>query len=290
MRATPLGEIHRRVLGRWVATTPKLSVLVARVTIDSRKATPGDLFVAIHGAQFDGHHFLGQAAAAGCTAAIVEAGREIDPAVAGQFAAVISVPSTLEALARLAEHERDGFGGKVIGVTGSVGKTTVKGMVHHILSAHKKGSAAPKSFNNNIGVPLTLLAASESDDYVVCELGSNAPGEIPALTRIAQPDIAVITAVGESHLERLGSIEGVAAEKAAILALLEKRGGTGIIWADSDVLAGNPGLPGAADPLRRRRGRRPAADRLGRRRPVAAIPGERWPMVHAAAGRPAQCQ
>jgi UDP-N-acetylmuramoyl-tripeptide--D-alanyl-D-alanine ligase len=133
-------------------------------------------------------------------------------------------------------HRRT-FGGRVIGVTGSVGKTTVKGMIHHILARHKKGSAAPKSFNNNIGVPLTILAAGEADEYIVCELGSNAPGEIAALTRIADPDIAVITAVGPSHLEKLGSIEGVAAEKAAILAGLEERGGVGVIWADSQPLA-----------------------------------------------------
>ena len=259
MRPISLEEILRIVQGSWlgnvaqppsavrreaaignVAQPPSAvrreAATVSRVTIDSRKAAPGDLFVAIRGAQFDGHDFLPQAAAAGCTAAIVESGRAIDPAVAGTFAAVISVPSTLEALANLARLHRQRLRGHVIGVTGSVGKTTVKGMIHHILSAHKTGSAAPKSFNNNIGVPLTLLAAGEADDYVVCELGSNAPGEIAALTRIAQPDIAVITAVGASHLEKLGSVQGVAAEKVSILSLLEGRHGVGILWADSEVL------------------------------------------------------
>jgi UDP-N-acetylmuramoyl-tripeptide--D-alanyl-D-alanine ligase len=124
----------------------------------------------------------------------------------------------------------------VLAVTGSNGKTTVKRMIHHILSGRKKGSASPRSFNNNIGVPLTLLAAEAADEYVVCELGSNAPGEIAALAAIAQPDVAVIASVGPTHLEKLIDLEHVALEKASILGGL-REGGLGIIWADSPALA-----------------------------------------------------
>jgi UDP-N-acetylmuramoyl-tripeptide--D-alanyl-D-alanine ligase len=122
--------------------------------------------------------------------------------------------------------------GTVISITGSNGKTTVKRMVAHILSRHLAGLASPKSFNNNIGVPLTLLSAGPEDKYVICETGSNAPGEIATLAAIERPDIAVITSVGETHLEKLIDIEHVAAEKASLLGSLDPRG-LAIVNADS---------------------------------------------------------
>ena len=109
-------------------------------------------------------------------------------------------------------------------------------MIHHVLGGRLAGSCSPKSFNNAIGVPLTLLAVRPGDDYVVCELGTNAPGEIAALAAMARPDVAVITSVAPAHLERLGSLERIAAEKAAILGALAPAG-LGVIWADSDELA-----------------------------------------------------
>jgi UDP-N-acetylmuramoyl-tripeptide--D-alanyl-D-alanine ligase len=123
-----------------------------------------------------------------------------------------------------------------VAVTGSNGKTTVKRMIHHVLSRRLKGSASPKSFNNAVGVPLTLLAAAPEDDYLVCEIGTSAPGEVAALGRIARPDLAVITSVSETHLERLLDLEHVAAEKAALLGELSGDG-LAVIWSDSEPLA-----------------------------------------------------
>ncbi len=236
MRPTLLDDIRRQVHGRWLKSPPREPIRITKVAIDSRKVAAGDLFVALPGGNFDGHDFLAQVAAAGCPAAIVQKDKAAAAANMTGFGGLIVVPDTIVALGELAKMHRRNLTGQVIAVTGSVGKTTVKGMIHHILSASKKGSAALKSFNNNIGVPLTLLAAEEGDDYVVCELGSNAPGEIATLTKIAEPDLAIITAVGPSHLERLGSVQRVAVEKASILGSLEKSRGVGIIWADSEPL------------------------------------------------------
>jgi UDP-N-acetylmuramoyl-tripeptide--D-alanyl-D-alanine ligase len=112
----------------------------------------------------------------------------------------------------------------VVAVTGSNGKTTVKRMIHHVLAGRLVGSCSPKSYNNQIGVPLTLLGVRPADDYVVCEVGSNAPGEVAALGRLCRPALAVITSVGPTHLERLLSVEGVAVEKASLLGELAGEG------------------------------------------------------------------
>ena len=240
MMPTPLDEIRRAVHGRWMTAPAVEPVTIRQVGIDSRTAGAGDLFIAIRGERFDGHDFLAAAAKAGCAAAIVTAGTDIWPELAAQLpGGVIGVDDTTVALGELAAMHRSRLAGQVIAVTGSVGKTTVKAMIHHILRRRWNGTVAPASFNNHVGVPLTLLAAGAGDDYVVCELGSSAPGEIAALTRIAKPDLAVITAVGPSHLEHLGSIERVAAEKAAILAHLAAGRGAAVVWADSEELTGS---------------------------------------------------
>ena len=149
---------------------------------------------------------------------------------------LIAVDDTIAALGRLGAYHRGRGGARVIAVTGSNGKTTTKRMIQHILAKHLRGTCSPKSFNNNIGVPLTLLGAGEEDDYVVCEVGSNAPGEIAELSAICRPDLAVIVSVGETHLEKLGGIDQVAVEKASMLRHL-RPGGCAIVWADSPPLA-----------------------------------------------------
>ena len=126
---------------------------------------------------------------------------------------------------------------KVISIGGSNGKTTTTRLVEAVLSASLQGSASPKSFNNALGVPLTLLNASPGDVFVVAEVGTNAPGEIATLAGLVRPDIAVITSIGREHLEGLGSIEGVAREEAAILpAIAMGGGGTAILNADAPHL------------------------------------------------------
>jgi UDP-N-acetylmuramoyl-tripeptide--D-alanyl-D-alanine ligase len=121
-------------------------------------------------------------------------------------------------------------------VCGSNGKTTTTRLVHAILSVRLRGSCPAKSFNNDIGVPLTILAAREGDQFLICEVGSNAPGEIALLASVVQPDIAVITSIGREHLEKLGSLEGVAREEAAVLRDI-RPGGAAIVTADSPLLA-----------------------------------------------------
>lgn len=207
------------------------------VSIDSRSAGAENLFVAIRGQKFDGHDFLAQAAAAGCIAAIVNRDAPLDEDVLSGFTGgVIGVADTTTALGDLATYYRNGLAATIVAVTGSNGKTTVKGMIHHILSSCLKGTASPASYNNSIGVPLTLLSADAGDDYVICEVGTNAPGEIADLVRIVRPDVAVITSVACAHLAGLGDIERVAAEKAALLGGLTP-GGIGVVWADSKPLA-----------------------------------------------------
>ena len=226
-------EIRHIVKGRW--RWPG-SGTVSGVSTDSRAPGRGRMFIALRGAKFDGSRFLPDAASAGCTAALVRQDAVIEQAVLERFpGGVIGVNDTLSALGDLARDVRGRMTATVVAVTGSNGKTTVKRMIHHILARRLKGSASPKSFNNNIGVPLTLLAVAPDDEYVVCELGSNALGEIGALTAIARPDIAVITSIGEVHLEGLIDLEHVAAEKASILDALPEAG-LGVVWADSPEL------------------------------------------------------
>lgn len=211
-------------------------IAVRGVSIDSRCCKAGDLFVALGGERFDGHAFLTQAARGGCVAAMVSLDAELSGETVGLFpAGVIGVAETRRALGQLAGFYRGVIAATVVAVTGSNGKTTVKRMIHHILSTRLKGSCSPKSFNNAVGVPLTLLAVEPSDEYVICELGSNAPGEIDALAKIARPDLAVITSVARTHLEKLGDLRGVAAEKASILAHLPDEGAA-VIFADSECL------------------------------------------------------
>jgi UDP-N-acetylmuramoyl-tripeptide--D-alanyl-D-alanine ligase len=213
-----------------------MDTMVTGVSIDSRTASPGDVFVAIKGPNFDGHDFLDQAAEAGCVAALVQRETKVSPETCEKFpGGVIGVADTVRALADLACHQRKGISGTVVGITGSNGKTTVKFMVEHILRTRYRGLTSPRSFNNEIGVPLTLLGTDGGEDYVVCELGTSAPGEIANLARICEPDIAVITMISPAHLEKLGSIDRIAAEKSSILGGLRRRG-LGIVNADNDLL------------------------------------------------------
>ncbi len=232
MRPMGIDEVCQAVGGKRLAPD---TLQIIGVTTDTRSAKAGELFIALSGENFDGHNFLEKAAAAGCAAAIVREDFDFK-AVAGKFpAGIIAAADTGVALQRLGAYYRKSLNAKVVAVTGSNGKTTVKRMIHHILSRRLKGSCSPKSFNNNIGVPLTLLAVDADDQYVICEVGTSAPGEIVALGTIVQPDLAIITSVGNTHLEKLGSIAGVAVEKASLLKHL-RPGGVAIVWADSPEL------------------------------------------------------
>jgi UDP-N-acetylmuramoyl-tripeptide--D-alanyl-D-alanine ligase len=200
--------------GRWLAAPPP-ALRLEGVGTDTRQDLSGRAFVALRGANHDGHDFLGQAAASGAVALVVD---RAPPAAAAAPRPALLVDDTRRALLRLAAAHRATLARTtVIAVTGSCGKTTVKALLDAVLSTRLRGRAAPRSFNNDVGLPLALLAADPDDDYLVLEIGANHPGEVGALAEVARPDIGVITMVGRAHLEGFGSAGAVVAEKAALL-------------------------------------------------------------------------
>ena len=210
--------------------------MVEGVSIDSRTAGRCELFVAVRGQRHDGHDYLRQAATAGCTAAVVDRHAAISKDVLDLYGGgVIGVEDTVKGLGGLAGFHRTQVPATVVAVTGSNGKTTVKRMIHHILARRATGHASAKSFNNAIGVPLTLLGVGRGDDYVICEIGANAPGEVLDLARISRPDIAVITTVSQAHLAGMGDVQRVAVEKASLLAPLSADG-IAVVCGDSEAL------------------------------------------------------
>jgi len=219
--------------GRWL----KLAVAPASLSglgIDTRRVLAGKAFLAIRGEQHDGHDFLDQAVSGGAGLLIVE--RDIETGRYPAHVSVMRVDTGLRTLTRLARaYRRMLMGTKVIGITGSAGKTTTKRMIDAVLSTRLTGTSAPRSFNNAVGVPLTILSARPGDKYLIVEIGTNAPGEIAHLSEIAWPDIAVITMIGRSHLQGFGSVEAVAEEKAALLHSL-RDGAVVIAHADSPLL------------------------------------------------------
>jgi len=183
------------------------------VSIDSRTSKSGDCFFAIPGENFDGHDFVSDAFAKGAVCAVVS--KKLDEE---KFAdkCLLKVKDTIKALGDFAWQYRREIDFKVVAITGSVGKTTAKQIIHHALSQRFRVYQSPRNFNNKIGVPLTLLGADPQDRIVIAELGSNHPGEIAYLTRIAAPDIAVVTNVHPSHLEGFGDLQTIIQEKLSI--------------------------------------------------------------------------
>ncbi|CAN5797924.1 UDP-N-acetylmuramoyl-tripeptide--D-alanyl-D-alanine ligase [soil metagenome] len=213
-------------------------VFVNVVSTDTRTLAPGALFIALKGETFDGHDHLAAAALAGAAAVLVE--REPDGGTLAMLeaanCAVLRVVDTRRALGALAAaYRRTLTRTRVIAVCGSNGKTTTVRMLESVLGQCLRGTASVKSFNNDVGVPLTILRARPDDEFLICEVGTNAPREIATLGAIVRPDIAVITSIGREHLQGLGSLEGVAAEEAAILAAV-RPGGLAIVTADSPEL------------------------------------------------------
>lgn len=187
------------------------------VGIDTRGDLGGRLFIAIRGERHDGHDHLGSARTAGAAAVLIARGVAGEAGVRGGEGPAIVVEDTIAAMTTLARWHRSRLRGSVIGVTGSAGKTTTRAILEAVLASLGRGTASIKSFNNHIGVPLTLLEAAVDDRWIVLEMGTSGPGEIAHLVSIARPEIAVVTAIGRSHLEALGDEAGVAREKATIL-------------------------------------------------------------------------
>jgi UDP-N-acetylmuramoyl-tripeptide--D-alanyl-D-alanine ligase len=201
-----------------------------RISTDSRHVSPGDLFVALEGDRFDGHDFVLGALAKGAAGAVVS--HNFFPRLTNTDVTLISVEDTLKALGDLAAYYRQKLPTHIIAVTGSNGKTTTKDIIHHLLSQCARVTRSLKSFNNCIGVPLTIFEFDRQTEFGVMELGTNGPGEIRRLSEIAKPHTAVFTNISETHLEGLGSIEGVAKEKGEMLNHMDKDG-TIIINADN---------------------------------------------------------
>lgn len=208
-----LSEIAKHVGG--VLQGQDLSV--ESVSINTRTLKPGDLYCAIKGGHFDGNDFVDQAERAGAVAAIVS--RTLATALP-----LVVVQDTRLALAELAGLWRQGKAVKVVGITGSNGKTTVKEMVTAVLGGDATVLSTQGNLNNDIGVPLTLLRLNDGHRYGVIEMGANHLGEIAYTSRYARPDVAVITNVGPAHLEGFGSIDGVAKAKGEMISSLGPEG------------------------------------------------------------------
>lgn len=221
----PLALWDAASVARAVNGTASADFLASGVEIDSRDVEPGDLFFALKGENTDGHRFVDAAIAAGVAAVVVD--RPVD-------APHVLVADTTAALEALAAAARKRMSGSVIGVTGSVGKTGVKEAIFAALDRSSRGAAhrSVKSYNNHVGVPLSLARMPQRSRYGVFEMGMNHAGEIAALTRQVRPHVAVITTIAPAHIEMLGSEEAIADAKAEIFEGLEQ-GGIAIIPADS---------------------------------------------------------
>jgi UDP-N-acetylmuramoyl-tripeptide--D-alanyl-D-alanine ligase len=188
------------------------------ISTDSRTTREGNLFVALCGDNFDGHDFVSDALGKGARGAVVARPVEADGAC------VYSVEDTLLALGQLAGHRRRSLDAVVVGITGSSGKTGTKELTRAAIEGSRRVHATPENLNNRIGLPLTLLDAPDDAEVVVLEMGTNEPGEIAALTHIAEPQIGIVTTVSETHIEKLGSLDGVIEEKLDLLRGLPEDG------------------------------------------------------------------
>ena len=181
------------------------------ISTDSRTTREGNLFVALRGDNFDGHDYVSDALGRGARGAVVARSVEADGAY------VYSVEDTLLALGQLALYRRKHLDTVVVGITGSSGKTGTKELTRAAIEGSRRVHATPGNLNNRIGLPLTLLDTPDEAEVVVLEMGTNEPGEIAELTRIAEPQIGVVTTVSDTHVEKLESLEGVLEEKLDLL-------------------------------------------------------------------------
>ena len=202
-----------------------------QVFTDSRKVVDGGLFVALRGENFDGHAYVGNVQQAGALAAVVDSVQEL-PVDSRSFTQ-LKVDNTLKALGQIAEQNRKNFEGELVALTGSCGKTTTKEMLASIFSLSKNTLATDGNFNNEIGVPLTLLRLSSEHELGIIEMGAAAIGDIEYLCEFTKPSIALITNAQAAHIEGFGSIEGVAQGKGEIYSSLGKAG-VAVINADDN--------------------------------------------------------
>lgn len=229
MKGLTLGRIAEVCGGIYKGREEDREREITAITTDSRKAEPGSLFAAIKGERVDGHSFIPSVFEAGALGVISE--REL-PDAAGNY---IQVASTLEALGNIAEYYLAQLQIPVVGITGSVGKTSTKEMIAAVLAQKYRVLKTAGNFNNNLGLPLTIFRLNEEHEIAVLEVGINHFGEMHALAKIARPDTCVITNIGECHLEFLGDRDGVLRAKSEIFDFLRPDGHV-ILNGDDDKL------------------------------------------------------
>jgi UDP-N-acetylmuramoyl-tripeptide--D-alanyl-D-alanine ligase len=231
MRPRALSDVARAVEGAREGD----DVEVRAVTTDSRAVAAGDLFVALQGDRTDGHRFVDAAIAAGAAAAMIDADRPTDPGARPY--PVVRVGSTADALLRLAADERASMDATVVGITGANGKTSTKDLADAIARTRFRVHASPGSFNNEIGLPLTLLGAPPDVEVLIAEMGARRLGDVKLLSGIARPDLVVVTNVGVAHMEVFGSWASIVEASAEPVDALDP-GGVAILNADDPAVIG----------------------------------------------------
>ncbi len=209
--------------------------VITSVVTDSREVTPGALFVALKGEKSDGHAYIEKAAAMGAVCILAEKLPEKLP-----NCSLLLVNSSVQALGRLAKAYKEIISPLTVAVTGSIGKTTTKEFVAAVLSQRFSTAKTPGNFNNQLGLPLTLLSLKKNDEALVVEMGMSAKGEIAYLSDLAHPKIGMITNIGSSHIEHLGSREGIRDAKMEITSGMDT-GAALLLNGDEPLLAGVPG-------------------------------------------------
>jgi UDP-N-acetylmuramoyl-tripeptide--D-alanyl-D-alanine ligase len=219
---------------KWVAAqfglTVETNALVTGWSVDSRTLRPGDLYFALRGPNHDGHAYVAEVLAKGAVGAVVDRDAE------GLAPAALKVGDSLIALQTLASSARREWGGEVIGVTGSAGKTTTKDVIAEMLSESFKTAKTEGNLNNHVGLPLSLLRMDDQARVAVLEMGMNHAGEIRALAEIAKPNVGVVTNIGWAHIESFNSMDGIAAAKRELIQALPSNG-TAVLNADDARVA-----------------------------------------------------
>ncbi len=197
-----------------VTPPPRGATPLSAVNTDTRAIAPGNLFVALRGERFDAHAFLAEAVTKGATAVVVSDAR----AAASLGVAAFVVSDTTVALGLLGRYRRRAWGRTIVAIAGSNGKTSTKELTSAALGTRLSVYATRGNLNNHVGVPLTLLAIPDDADVAIVEIGTNHPGEVAALRTFVEPDVAIVTSIGEEHLEGLGDLAGVLREESAVFA------------------------------------------------------------------------
>lgn len=220
-------QIKESCNGRFIVEPADTTVFAINACIDSRKVVGGTMFVAMQGEKVDGHNFVRSAIENGASVIIVQ--KQIDLDVCNlaikNKTSIILVENSQKALQDVAQFWRGYIQGKVIGITGSTGKTTTRNLVHDVLASKYKCYASPENYNNELGLPITICNCDEDVDFLICEMGMYERGDIDFLCKIAKPQYGLITNIGDCHMERLGSKDNIAKAKTELACGVEDKFG-----------------------------------------------------------------